>query len=422
MARIGFLVFTGYGHTFPAVALAKALQARGHDVRCYLSDQSAHLAEGEDVPVTIIETPPRRPGSSYGSVLANFRMMIDITVDRLPDRIRRDGVELLVIDQSIISGRTVAERAGVPFVTLCTGLHVRRDGGRLPPFFTPWRPIPTAARRLRNLAAFAAFDAAYLPLLSHLNRRRRELGLRRHRRIDDTFSDRACLAALPAALEPAVDDGRPFHLIGPFVDVNGREASDERRADRIAFERLERAPILYISFGLDGRVSLDHYRAALEGSADLGFTRIVAAHGLVDQLKRFEDAATVVVSVAPQLAVLRRASIVVTHGGMNTVVETLLYGRPMLLLPLRDDQHGIAARIAWAGAGLAIPAKRVSGDRVREALRRLRDDGSYRTRALALAASITETGGLRRAADLVEEIALGPVGARLLFDRRDQIA
>jgi zeaxanthin glucosyltransferase len=317
----------------------------------------------------------------------------------------------------------VAERAGVPFVTLCTGLHVRRDGGRLPPFFTPWPPIPTTMRRLRNLAVFALFDAAYLPLLSHLNRRRRELGLVRHRRIDDTFSDRVCLAALPAALEPRVDDGRPFHLIGPFVEAAAREASEERRADRVPFDRLERGPMLYISFGLDGRVSLDHYRAVLEGSAGLGFTRIVAARGFAEELREFEDAATVVVSVAPQLAVLRRASIVVTHAGMNTVVETLLYGRPMLLLPLRDDQHGIAARIAWAGAGLTIPARRISRDRVREALRRLRDDGSYRARAIALAASIAESGGLRRAADLVEEVALGPAAAaRVSFDRGDQIA
>jgi UDP:flavonoid glycosyltransferase YjiC (YdhE family) len=299
----------------------------------------------------------------------------------------------------------VAQLAGVPFVTLCAALHFRRDPyGRLPPPITSWPPGVSAIARLRNGVAIAAFDAATAPFLFLLNRRRRSHALPPHRRIDDTLSDRACLAQLPPALDPMADPDRPFHLLGPLVNVADREANEATSADRVAIDRFERQPMLYISFGLDARVPVELYGAVLDGSMGLGFFRVVSAgrRRVVEQLKRFEDAHTIVVSVAPHLMLLRRASLVVTHAGLNTVLESLLYGLPMLMMPIYADQPAVAARVAWAGAGLVIPAKAASPARVRSALIHLRDERAYREKAQALASSIRIAGGLRRAADLVE--------------------
>lgn len=56
---------------------------------------------------------------------------------------------------------------------------------------------------------------------------------------------------------------------------------------------------------------------------------------------------------APQLEVLQRAQVFVTHGGLGSVREAILYGVPMLAFPCANDQPGNAARIAWHGIGMA---------------------------------------------------------------------
>ena len=55
----------------------------------------------------------------------------------LPDAIRAAGVEALLVDQMEPAGGAVAERLGLPFVTVCNALLINRDPVAPPPF-TPW--------------------------------------------------------------------------------------------------------------------------------------------------------------------------------------------------------------------------------------------------------------------------------------------
>jgi hypothetical protein len=58
---------------------------------------------------------------------------------------------------------------------------------------------------------------------------------------------------------------------------------------------------------------------------------------------------------APQLELLRRASLTITHAGMNTVLESLAEGVPMVAIPIANDQPGMGARLAWSGSGAVVP-------------------------------------------------------------------
>lgn len=61
-----------------------------------------------------------------------------------------------------------------------------------------------------------------------------------------------------------------------------------------------------------------------------------------------------VVRSAPHAAVLRKASVVVTHGGHGTVVKALAAGLPLLIMPMGRDQGDNAARASARGAGLRL--------------------------------------------------------------------
>ena len=110
----------------------------------------------------------------------------------------------------------------------------------------------------------------------------------------------------------------------------------------------------------------------------------------------------VVVGYAPQLELIRRSALTISHGGLNTALESLARGVPMVVLPVTYDQPGVGARVEWSGVGRSIPVGRLTVDRLRDAVRVVLGDPAYRERAGRLQSSIEAADGLNRAADLIE--------------------
>jgi zeaxanthin glucosyltransferase len=111
-----------------------------------------------------------------------------------------------------------------------------------------------------------------------------------------------------------------------------------------------------------------------------------------------------VLSYVPQLQLLERAQLMVTHAGMNSALECLSYGVPMVAIPITHDQPNIAQRIAWTGTGTVVPLETLTVERLRDAVKGVLADPSYRTAALRLQQEIQQVNGLDRAADLVESV------------------
>ena len=111
----------------------------------------------------------------------------------------------------------------------------------------------------------------------------------------------------------------------------------------------------------------------------------------------------VVVGYAPQLELIRRSALTISHGGLNTALESLARGVPMVVLPVAYDQPGVGARVEWSGVGRSIPVGRLTVDRLRDAVRIVLGNPAYRERAGRLQSSIEAADGLNRAADLIEE-------------------
>jgi zeaxanthin glucosyltransferase len=78
-----------------------------------------------------------------------------------------------------------------------------------------------------------------------------------------------------------------------------------------------------------------------------------------------------VVKYAPQLELLQKASLNITHAGLNTALESLSYGVPMVAIPITDDQPGIAARIAWTGVGEFLSSSRLSASKLRTVIQKV---------------------------------------------------
>jgi MGT family glycosyltransferase len=110
----------------------------------------------------------------------------------------------------------------------------------------------------------------------------------------------------------------------------------------------------------------------------------------------------IVIDYAPQAALLRRASLVITHGGLNTTLESLSKGLPLVVVPIANDQPGIAARVTHLDVGEFTAVKRLTVAGMRQALRRVLTTPGYRESATRMAERLQRLTGQALAADLIE--------------------
>jgi MGT family glycosyltransferase len=112
---------------------------------------------------------------------------------------------------------------------------------------------------------------------------------------------------------------------------------------------------------------------------------------------------TIVVRSAPQIELLKRAALCITHAGLNTTLESLAHGVPMVAIPIGYDQPGVAARIAHHGTGEFIELDELTTDRLRGLIEKVLQDPSYRERAEYFQKVISKTRGLDVAANIIEQ-------------------
>jgi UDP:flavonoid glycosyltransferase YjiC (YdhE family) len=91
------------------------------------------------------------------------------------------------------------------------------------------------------------------------------------------------------------------------------------------------------------------------------------------------------------------------HGGLNTALETLMEGKPMIAIPKSFDQPAVAARLEWLGVAEVVSADNISAQRLRLALSKVLNDPSYRNAASGVQRKLRSIRGPERAADIMEE-------------------
>jgi UDP:flavonoid glycosyltransferase YjiC (YdhE family) len=323
-----------------------------------------------------------------------------------PAAIRDEGVDSLLVDQIEMAGGTVAEHLGLPYVSVAAALPINLDAG-VPPVNVPWPHRVGLWARFRNGLGNASCEWIFTGVLRTINQQRRAWRLPAARGVNGTFSGLAQLAQLPAALElPGRRLPPHFHHTGPWTDAAGREPVD------FPWERLDPSrPLAYASMGTLQNGILRTFRMIAEACAGLDLQLVISMGGGQDPALLGDlPGDPVVVGYAPQLDLIRRSALTISHGGLNTALESLAQGVPMVVLPVTYDQPGVGARVEWSGVGRSFPVGRVTVDRLRDAVRIVLGDPAYRERAGLLQSRIEAADGLNRAANLIE----GAFGVRPL--------
>jgi MGT family glycosyltransferase len=171
------------------------------------------------------------------------------------------------------------------------------------------------------------------------------------------------------------------------------------------FDQLTDAKKVYISLGTIAHRE-DFLRKCFEAFKDEPYQVILSA-GKKTDLATLEPipANFIVRNFVPQLDVLQRVDAFITHGGINSVQEGLIYGVPLVVVPQQVEQSVVAMQVIKhkAGVGLQVqpPYGQVSADELRNAVRTVLSTTDYATNAKKLGQTLQDAGGVKRA---VEEV------------------
>ncbi|MET0286904.1 MAG: glycosyltransferase [Polyangiales bacterium] len=203
---------------------------------------------------------------------------------------------------------------------------------------------------------------------------------------------------VPHAVDPAIQ------LVGATFDATDIACRGDETP--FPFERLRDKPRLYVSFGSQAFFQPRLFQQVFACASELGM-QVIASVGALLEDTEFVRAAppdAVLARYTPQLQLLERVDMVVSHGGANSVVEALSFGKPVLLLTLCNDQPLQARFLTASGAGLALDAQagEVELASLRAAMKQL---PTHAARAVRIGEALRAQGGPTRAAEQV--LALG---------------
>jgi UDP:flavonoid glycosyltransferase YjiC (YdhE family) len=375
MTRFLWLNWSGGGNLPPSLGIARVLTERGHTVAFAgrpemvprVQAAGFEAIEFKQAYAQVARYPQGSPLTNAGCYLTSPAVAAEakrIVAEQSPD--------VLLIDAMFPAALAEAPGFGLPCSLVLHTLLFRQidmwrnvftmfNDMRQQAGFDVLPDVDTLWRRLDRIVctALAAFDASPLP------------GWDLVRHVGPVLEDEK--VAVPSPLPWPEDD------LTPLVLVSFSTAFEQRSADKI--------------------------QRTLDALAELPVRVVATTGGVVDPKDVRAPANAVALSYAAHDPILRRAALVVTHGGHGTAMRSLRHGVPMIIMPgLAADQPFIAAQMQEWGVGRALPGD-ADVQSIRAAAQEVLSNPSYRKRAQERATALAGVDGATAAADELEELA-----------------
>ncbi len=408
MTHFGIICLEATGHLNTMFPLGHELQRRGHNITVFSTSgaKSKTLSAGFGFQVigeekfSVIDAQGEKLSglAALRFSINRFKEKAAISLRDTPQVVKERGIEAVLVDMSVLEGSTIADFLDLPFVTVCCVLPFYQESS-VPPVATIWKYNPAWWAPLRNRTAYSLFNLLSRPILLVISEYRKKWGLPAYSKNNDVFSKLAIITRHIREFEFPNRQLPPyFHFTGPF------HHSQERPSVNFPFDKLNDLPLIYASLGTLVNDFEYVFGYIAEACVDLNAQLVISLGGGLDVAALPNLAGEpLVVKYAPQLELLKKATLTITHAGLNTTLESLSCGVPMVAIPIAFDQPGVAARIAWTGAGEFIPLSSLSVSKLRETIKRVLNEKSYKQNALRLQKAIGAYSGVSRAADIIEQ-------------------
>lgn len=393
------------GHLYPAVPIVAELAARGHETHiCTLAPElgnvrAAGLAASPIDPAieahAIEDWRERLPPRAGASVLRTFARRSELEAPDLERAIERHAPEALLVDVNCWGAAAAAEASGLPWAVYSPYLLPLRSRDA-PPFGLGLARRRGPLGRARDVALGAmlgaTFDRAAMPTV---NRLRAARGLEALPSYEAHLGrPRALLALTAEGFEyPRRDWPANVRFVGPM------EWSPPRQPPPWLAELAD--PLVLVTCSTERQRDKRLLHVALEALPPAGMA-VLGTSAAHDPGEFAPPPGSRVERFLAHDPVLARAACVVCHGGMGIVQKALSAEVPLVVVPFGRDQLDVARRVEEARAGARLSPRRLTPQRLLQAV-----DLAIERRAGAarVSAAFAAAGGASAAADVVEELA-----------------
>ena len=341
MSKILFIVPPLTGHINPTVSLGQRLLQQGHEVAWVGYQESLrrslplsyricplNQAKGDETTELGHHGDQERRGFAalYHLWESIFIPLARESYSHILNCLSQEQPDLCIVDQQMLGGAMACQSLAIPYLTSAT----------------------TSAALIQVLDGLPQVNTWHEQLLENLWL---EHGLEHVLKSEPERLDLSPLGTLAfssreltLSITPEQSLPQNVHFVGPALE-------GERTHIDFPWSRLNKQQAkLFVSMGtVNAQRAAPLYAKLIEALSHCDLQVIAAA-----PIEYFSQAPShwIVQERVPQLQILAHVNAVFCHGGHNTTVEALAYGRPLLIAPIRDDQPVIAEQVKAVGAGL----------------------------------------------------------------------
>ena len=380
MARIGVIAVPFFSHSAAAMRLARVIASQGHELVVWGPERHRGEVEGWGARFELHEpTMPRTRGLGFSMELLETTERI---AGSLVEELFEFGTEVLIHDSQAPWARVAGDYLGLSRLVAHPMFPIITPYSK-PSRSDPFLPAPPDEEaKARFASSWDAIARRWGVEIEDDHRTIHSAG-----RVMVGFTTQRIVG--DELLVPS------WEVVGPLMSPPPPTARPQGR------------PLVYLCLGTAYNARPDPFKAAITALAGEPVEVLVSTGNgrWVTELELgpLPDNVTLRTFVEAR-AVLARASIHITHGGCNSVHETLLAGVPMVFLPQAFDQFPLAWAVERLGAGVIAEEDPFA---IREAVRLLLDSEKAQDSARELAEHLAEYPGEARLAELIERITVG---------------
>lgn len=385
MKHIMFFCIPAHGHTNPMLPAAKELINRGHAVRFYSFNEFEEKIKKTGAEfiscdqylsdVTEKELERIRKVSTTEMTIVDIRttMKMDPFLQKEVEEFKPD---VIYTDSVAFWGKLTAWKYQIPMVcststfafNQMSSQYMKMSAGEMADMIFG---LPKISKELKKMEAYGYHVNNALSLVQNDNGTDTIVYTsRKFQPYAETFSDH-------------------YAFVGPsvFSDAEPDKAKDK--------------PLIYISMGTVINDRPDFYTKCIEAVKDKDVEVVISYGNYMDKKKLGTLPDNVkAYPYVDQLDILSKASVFITHCGMNSVSESLYMATPMVLYPQTSEQYAVARRTEEVGAGVLLKDDSVAG--IRKAVDQIMQNKTYADAAMEYSQDFRSCSGAAGAATFIE--------------------
>lgn len=409
--KIALVVPGSPGHIFPMTSLANQLKSSDREIIIcsHLDGQEKIEAAGfkfypfakNIAPKGFFKSMTMKKSTGMKALFDAFRTMDKVAkseIEDIAEFITKEKPDLLIIDNLQSASIVVSEKHQIPYFIVSTSLPMGFDAN-IPPIAASWKYDRSLFSKVRNRITNYAFNKFLEFTRTTTNEYAKKNNIPKLEAFDGGVRNYlAYITQIPSQFDYPQKLPEKVYYSGPFVKDSVRKKTSD-----FPWDKLNGKPIVYASLGTVANNKPDVFKKIATAFEKIEAQLIISVGDRISQEEI--DAIPgepIIVRFAPQLEILEKAKLFITHAGMNSTLESLKAGVPLLALPQMADQPGVAARIKYIGAGEFILSKDLTVESIRSQVKTILSNPKYQEKAIEFSQLPELQNGCQLAADIIE--------------------